>query len=87
MTTNDNFNSLAQKCNRSSTSSTEQLFKKVIQRTLKNSFLTDECVSIMNIIIADESDYQNVFSQDLHDMSAFFDIDCSSVIIQLEEKD
>ncbi len=81
ITTNDNFNSLAQKHNRSFTSLTEQLFKRVIQRTLENSFLTDECVLIMNVIFANELNYQNDSSQGLHDMFASFDIDHSLVII------
>ena len=49
----------AQKRNRSPTPTAEQPFKRVIQRTLKDPFSTDECVSIMNAILADESEYQN----------------------------
>jgi len=60
MTTYDHSNSLpAQKRNRSPTPSTEPAFKKVVRRTLGDSFTTDECVSIMNAILADESEYQN----------------------------
>ena len=49
----------AQKRNRSPTPTAEQPFRRVIQRTLKDFFTTDDCVSIMDAILADESEYQN----------------------------
>ncbi len=96
ITTYDNFNSLsAQKHNRLFTSFTESLFtessfKKVIWRTLEDSFTIDECVLIMNALLTDESEYQNGFDQDLHHISASFNIEmkncqATQLIIWLEK--
>ena len=79
----DNSGSLpAQKRNRSPTPTTVQPFKRLFQRTLEDSFITDQFVFIMNSLLAEESQYQNSTSQDLHSVSAPSDIemkDCTHI--------
>ena len=78
----------AQKQNRSPIPTADQPFKRVVQRTLRDSFTTDECASVMNAILTDESEYQN----HLGGLSApsnteMEDRQATQLTIQLGEKD
>ena len=59
ITYNNSNSLLVQKRNRLLILSTKLVFKKVVQRTLRDSFTTNKYILIINAILANKLEYQN----------------------------